>query len=228
MITTLQKPFSQSRAVLCTGASVFSRLSRFHIANPLARFPERQWQRQTRGLRTRYRPPPVTPPLRVQPKDEKFDKLMASLAGFEQEYKAAGSIKQRIAATHKGNQAISEYLKSLFQTGELEDLKSLAQRISKGHKNELRNARTDGAATCLAFILSLYFIILLVEAAKSSVSEDEKEPTKPESQSLEEKDTPQAGSTKTYRRKTNKFETEAPGIKCMCHRPLELDNTRVL
>lgn len=83
-------------------------------------------------------------------------------------------------------------------------------------------------ATCLAFILSLYFIISLVEAAKSSVSEDEKEPTKPESQSLEEKDTPQAGSTKTYRRKATKFETEAPEIKCMCHRPLELDNTRVL
>lgn len=145
MITTLQKPLSQSRAVLCTGASVFSRLSRFHIATPLSRFPERQWQYQARGLQTRYRPPRVTPPLRVQPKDEKFDKLMASLARFEQEYKAAGSIKQRIAATHKGSQAISEYLKSIFQSGELEVLKFLAQRVSKRHENELRDARTDGA-----------------------------------------------------------------------------------
>lgn len=70
---------------------------------------------------------------------------MASLARFEQEYQAAGSIKQRIAATHKGSQAISKYLKSIFQTGELEVLKSLAQRVSKRHEDELMDARTDGA-----------------------------------------------------------------------------------
>ncbi|KAI1025380.1 hypothetical protein LB504_012538 [Fusarium proliferatum] len=227
MITTLQKPLSQSCAVLCTGASVFSRLSRFHIANPLARFPERQWQYQARGLQTRYRPPRVTPPLRVLSTDEKLDKLMASAARFEKEYKAAGSIKQRLAAIDKGNPDIAKFRKSLFQTAELEDLESFARRFSKEHENELKEARSDGAAGVVVFLLSLSGIIWLVRAAISSVSKDQKEPTKPEPRSLE-KDSPQACSTKTYRRNPNKVETEGPEIKCMCHRPLELDNTRVL
>ncbi|KAF4445163.1 hypothetical protein FACUT_132 [Fusarium acutatum] len=233
MITTLQKPFSQSHAVFCTGASVFWRLSRFHIANPLARFPQRQWQppifhlqHQTRGLRTR--PLRATPPFRVLSTDEKLDKLMASAARFEQEYKAAGSIKQRLANIDQGNPVIAKYRESLAQTAEREELESYTRKISEEHKHELREARTDGAAMGVAFMFTMLFIITSVGAAMPSVSKDEKEPTKPELRSLEEKDTPQAGSTKTYRRKTNKAETETPEIKCTCHRPLELDNTRVL
>jgi hypothetical protein len=57
---------------------------------------------------------------------------------------------------------------------------------------------------------------------------EEKESTKPESKSLEEKDTPHSGSTKIYRREVNKAEPETPEPKCMCHRPLELDNAQVL
>ncbi|KAF5631678.1 hypothetical protein F25303_9599 [Fusarium sp. NRRL 25303] len=234
MITTLQKPLSQSRAVLHTGASVFSRLTRFHIANHSARFPPRQWrppifhpQHQTRGLRTRYRPPRVTPPLRVLSTDEKLDKLMASAARFEKEYKAAGSINQRLADIDKGNPDIAKFRKSLSQIAELEDLESFARRVSKEHENELKEARSDGAAGVVVFMLSVSGIIWLVRAAISSVSKDEKEPTKPESRSLE-KDTPQAGSTKTYKRKPNKVEAEGPEIKCMCHHPLVLDNIRVL
>ncbi|KAF5712875.1 hypothetical protein FMUND_8153 [Fusarium mundagurra] len=225
MITTLQKPFSQSHAVLRTGASVFSRLSRFHIAKPLACFPQRQWrppifhlQHQTRGLRTR--PPLATPPSRV-PTDEKLDKLMASAARFEQEYKAAGSIKQRLAA-------IAKYRESLAQAAEREDPESLARKISAQREYELREAKIDGFAACVAFMLCMFVIITLVRDVIRFVSKDDKEPPNPESRSLEEKDTPQSGSTKTYRRKTNKAESEAPDIKCICHRPLELDNTRML
>ncbi|KAF5564347.1 hypothetical protein FPHYL_4771 [Fusarium phyllophilum] len=234
MITTLQKPLSQSHAVLRTGASVFSTLSRFHIANPLARFPQRLWrppifrlQHQTRGLRTLYRPPRATPTLRDLSTDEKLDKLMASAARFEQEYKATESIKQRLAAIDKANPAIAKYRESLAQTAEREDLESFARKISEKHEHELSEAWVDGAAS-VVFTMSMLLIISLIVAALPSVSEDEKESAKPESQSLEEKDTPPASSTKTYRRKTNKAETEIPEIKCTCHHPLELDNTRVL
>ncbi|KAF4493776.1 hypothetical protein FAGAP_10097 [Fusarium agapanthi] len=189
MITTFQKPLSQSHAVLRTGAS-----------------------HQTRGLRTRYRPPRATAPFRVLSTDEKLDKLMASAARFEQEYKAAGSIKQRLAAIDKGNPVIAKFREPLAQAAEREDLESHARKISEKHEHELREAGIDGAA----------------KSVMPSVSKDEKEPTKPESKSLEEKEPPQAGSTKTYRSKTNKAETETPETKCICHRPLELDNTRVL
>ncbi|KAF5659134.1 hypothetical protein FDENT_13979 [Fusarium denticulatum] len=226
MITTLQKPFSQSHAVLRTGVSVLSRLSRFHIANPLAHIPRRQWrppifrpQHQTRGLRTR--PPLATPPSRVLSTDEKLDKPMASAARFEQEYKAAGSIKQRLAA-------FAKYRESLVQAAEREDPESLARKIIAEHEYELREAKIDGFATCVAFILYMFVIIALVRAVIRFISKDDKEPPKPESRSLEERDTPQTGSTKTYRRSTNKAELETPDIKCICHRPLELDNTRVL
>ncbi|KAF5982841.1 hypothetical protein FCOIX_3497 [Fusarium coicis] len=226
MITTLQIPFPQSHSVLRTGASVFSRLSRFYIANLLAHFPQRQWrppifgpQHQTRGLRTR--PPLATTPSRVLSTDEKLDKLMASEARFEQEYKAAGSIKQRLAASAK-------YRESLAPAAEREDPESLARKIIAEHEYELREAKRDGIATGVAFILCMFGIITMVRDVIRFISEDDKEPPKPESRSLEEKDTPQAGSTKTYRRNTNKAESETPDIKCICHRPLELNNTRVL
>jgi hypothetical protein len=74
----------------------------------------------------------------------------------------------------------------------------------------------------------MFGIITMVRDVIRFISEDDKVPPKPESRSLEEKDTPQAGSTKTYRRNTNKAESETPDIKCICHHPLELDNTRVL
>ncbi|EWG47896.1 hypothetical protein FVEG_16205 [Fusarium verticillioides 7600] len=142
MITTLQIPFPQSHAVLRTGASVFSRLSRFHTANPLAHFPRRQWrppifgpQHQTRGLRTR--PPLATHPSHVLTTDEKLDKLMASEARFEQEYKAAGSIKQRLAA-------FAKYRESLAPAAEREDPESLARKINAEHEYELREAKRDG------------------------------------------------------------------------------------
>ncbi|KAF5600207.1 hypothetical protein FPANT_2639 [Fusarium pseudoanthophilum] len=226
MITTLQKPFSQSHAVLRTGASVFSRLSRFHIANPLAHSPRRQWrppifrpQHQTRGIRTR--PPLATPPSGVLSTDEKLDKLMASAARFKQEYKAAGSIKQRLVA-------FAKYRESLAQAAEREDPESLARKIIAEHEYELREAKIDGFVTCVSFIWYMFVIIAMFINLMRFLSKDDEEPPKPESRSLEEKDTPQASSTKTYRRKTNKAETETPGIKCSCHRPLELDNTRVL
>ncbi|KAF5978276.1 hypothetical protein FBULB1_6177 [Fusarium bulbicola] len=235
MITTLQKPLSQSHAILRTGASVFSRLSRFHIATPRARFPRHQWrppifhlQHQTRGLRTRYRPPRVTPPFRALSTDEELDKLMASTARFEKEYKAAGSIKQPLAAIDKGNPDIARFREYLARTAKREDLESFVRKIGEKHEHKLREAMIDGAAKYVSSIPRVLFIITLVVAVMPSVSKDKEEPTKPESKSLGEKDPPQAGSTKTYRSKTNKAETETPEIKCICHRPLELDNTRVL
>ncbi|KAF5535726.1 hypothetical protein FNAPI_11986 [Fusarium napiforme] len=226
MITTLQRPFSQSHAVLRTGASVFSRLSRFHIANHLAHSPRRQWrppifrpQHQTRGLRTR--PSLATPPPRVLSTDEKLDEPMPSAARFEQEYKAAGSIEQRLAA-------FAKYRESLAPAAEREDPESLARKLIAEHEYELREAKIDGIVACAFFILYMFVIIAMVIDLIRFTSKDDEEPPKPESRSLEEKDTPKAGSTKTYRRKTNKSETETPRIKCSCHRPLQLDNTRVL
>ncbi|KAF5628166.1 uncharacterized protein FTJAE_8918 [Fusarium tjaetaba] len=142
MITTLQKPFSQSHAVLRTGASVFSRLSRFHIANPLAHFPRRQWrppifrpQHQTRGLRTRS--PLATLPSRGLSMNEKLDEPMTFAARFEQEYKAAESIKQRLAA-------FAKYRESLAPAAEREDPESLARKLIAEHEYELREAKMDG------------------------------------------------------------------------------------
>ncbi|KAH7228765.1 hypothetical protein BKA60DRAFT_644779 [Fusarium oxysporum] len=128
MITTLQRPLSQSHAVTPTAASVFSRLSRVHIPTPLARLPQRQWrpptfhlQHQARGLRTLYRPRRATPLFRDLSTDEKLDKLMASAARFEQELKT-----------------------KLVKSTEREDLESLAQKVSEEHKHELREARLVG------------------------------------------------------------------------------------
>ncbi|KAF5631468.1 hypothetical protein F52700_6871 [Fusarium sp. NRRL 52700] len=118
--------------------------------------------------------------------------------------------------------------KSLAQTAQREDLESYARKVSQEHAHQLQDARIDGAARCFTIMSSIIMIIWLIRDAIRFVSKDEKEPSKPESKSLEEKDTPHAGSTRTYRRNTNEAETETPEIKCMCHRPLELDNTRVL
>ncbi|KAF5607874.1 uncharacterized protein FSUBG_4976 [Fusarium subglutinans] len=235
MITTLQKPLSQSHAVLRTGASVFSRLFRFHIATPRAPFPRHQWrppichlQHQTRGLQTRYRPPRATPPFRALSTDEELDKLMASAARFEKEYKVAGSIKQRLAAIDKGKPDIARFREYLARTAKREDLESFVRKISERNEHKLREASIDGAAKYVSSIFCGLFIITSVVAVMPPVSKDEEEPTKPEPKSLEEKDPPQAGSTKTYRSRTKKAETETPETKCICHRPLELDNTRVL
>ncbi|KAF4959835.1 hypothetical protein FGADI_1338 [Fusarium gaditjirri] len=231
MITSLQRPLSQSHAAIHTAASVFSRLSRVHSPNPLARLPQRQWRppifhphHQTRGLRTLYRPRRTTSLVRDLSTDEKLDKLMASAARFEQGFKAAGSIKQRLAVIDKGNPVMAKLRESLAQYAEREDLESLARKASEEHKYELREAMFDGFARCVSCML---WLLLLIGVIASFVSKDEKESTKPESESIE-KDTPQAGSTKTYRGKTNKAETETPEKKCICHHPLELDNLRVL
>jgi hypothetical protein len=62
---------------------------------------------------------------------------MASEARFEQEYKAAGSIKKRLAA-------FAKYRESLAPAAEREDPESLARKIIAEHEYELREAMRDG------------------------------------------------------------------------------------
>ncbi|KAI3575348.1 hypothetical protein IWW34DRAFT_871259 [Fusarium oxysporum f. sp. albedinis] len=153
---------------------------------------------------------------------------MASAARFEQELKTVGTIK-RLATIDKGNPVIARLREELVKSAEREDLESLAQKTSEEHKHELREARLDGVASCVGFILLMLLILSLVGVAVPFVSKDEKGPPKPESKSLEEKVTPRSGSTRIYCGKANKADPETSELKCTCHRcPLELDNTRVL
>ncbi|EXL62835.1 hypothetical protein FOCG_01295 [Fusarium oxysporum f. sp. radicis-lycopersici 26381] len=107
---------------------------------------------------------------------------MASAARFEQELKTVGTIKQRLATIDKGNPVIARLREELVKSAEREDLESLAQKTSEEHKHELREARLDGVASCVGFILLMLLILSLVGVAVPFVSKDEKAPPPPPSQ----------------------------------------------